>query len=240
VGRTAPSRRTDRPDKPETATLREIGLRDPAVRRRNGQEVPLGAKAARTRQNLMDSAREVFTEQGFLATSTVDIAERAGTSLATFYQYFPDLGGIVVALAHEQVKAMLAQHVDDWDANSGRLGLRRMVSAFVHGYVGNIDFYRVWEQVTAVDPRIAELRRAFWSVYKHRIDDSLASGVEAGVVRADLSTAEMARALTYLLERYCVDMTILDPPAEPMDLDDVIDLLTELWADAIRLVEHRS
>ena len=217
----------------------ELSDLDQAVRRRNGQAAPLGAKAERTRQKLLQSARDVFTEQGFIATSTADIAERAGTSLATFYQYFPDLAGIVVVLAHEQVKAMLAQHVNDWDPSTGRLGLRRMVSAFVRGYIANVDFYRLWEQVTVVDPRIAELRRVYWSAYKNRIDASLQAGVEAGVVRDDLATAEMARALSHLLERYCVDLAISDPPAPPLDVDDVIDLLTELWADAIRLVERR-
>ena len=212
---------------------------DPAVRRGGGREAPLGAKASRTRQGLLDAAREVFTEQGFLATTTADIAARAQTSLATFYQYFPDLSGIVAVLAREQVTAMIDQHVDDWDPRTGRLGLRRLVSAFVRGYTGNVDFYRLWEQVTAVDPKIAELRRVFWAAYKGRIEASLRAGVEAGVVRDDLPPAEMARALTYLLERYCVDLMIGDPPTRTPDVDDTIDLLTELWADALRLVEVR-
>lgn len=221
-----------------TARLRQtIHAVQQAVRRQNGEHAPLGAKAARTRRNLMAAATAAFAEKGYTGTSVTDIAERAGVSVATFYQYFADLAGIVAVLAGDRIVQMLDQHVDDWDPRTGRIGLRRLVSAFVTGYLTDPDFYRLWEQACAVDPRVAAIRRQFWAAYKHRIADNLADGVAAGLVRSDLSTGEMARALCYLLERYCYDIAIADPPAEPPSADEVIDLLTSLWADAIRLEE---
>lgn len=41
-----------------------------------------------TRQKVLASALEVFTEKGFVATSVDDIAERAGTTRGAFYYYF--------------------------------------------------------------------------------------------------------------------------------------------------------
>lgn len=217
--------------------LRSIEAVRRAVRRQDGEERELGPKAERTRARLLDAAREVFTDQDYLATSAADIAERAGVSLGTFYQYFADLNGIVLVLAGEQVIEMLSQHVDEWDPTTGRLGLRRVLAAFVRGYFANASFYRLWEQATAVDRRIADIRRRFWAAYKQEIEKSLIAGMKAGTVRADISAGETARALTHMIERYCYDTCVFDPPQQPVTPEDAADLLTTLWADAIGLAE---
>jgi AcrR family transcriptional regulator len=208
-----------------------------AVRRQNGEQKALGPKAERTRARLIEAAHEVFAEKDYLAASAADIAERAGVSLGTFYQYFEDLNGIVIVLAGEQVIEMLSQHVDEWDATAGRLGLRRMLIVFLRGYMANAAFYKLWDQVTAVAPGVAEIRRRFWTAYKHQIAASLSAGIAAGTVRSDLNPAEVARALTHMTERYCYDVFIFDPPRSPVAAEDAADLLTTLWADAIGLVE---
>jgi AcrR family transcriptional regulator len=207
-----------------------------AVRRENGRET-LGAKAIRTRQQLLEAATEEFREKGYLATSTLDIAERAGVSLATFYQYFADLSGIVAVLTGEHTIAMLEAHVDDWDPRTGRDGVRRIVSVFVNQYLESAEFYRLYEEATALDPRIASIRRDFWAAYKRRIVKSLRVGVEAGVIRDDLPLTEVARTLTHLLYWYCHDIALRNPSPQGPDANEAIELLTTLWADCLRLEE---
>jgi AcrR family transcriptional regulator len=46
------------------------------------------SKAVRTRQRLVEAAKEIFEEHGFLEARISDIAERAGQSHGTFYYYF--------------------------------------------------------------------------------------------------------------------------------------------------------
>jgi AcrR family transcriptional regulator len=215
-----------------------------AVRRENGEQ-PLGSKAIRTRQLLLEAAVEEFREKGYQGTSTLAIAERAGVSLATFYQYFADLSGIVAVLTGEHAIAMLEAHVDDWDPRTGREGVRRMVSAFVRSYLDSAAFYRLYEEATALDPRIASIRRDFWAAYKRRIEKSLRVGVEAGVVRDDLPLAEVARTLTHLMYWYCHDIALRDPARSGRggpsgsgpEADQAIETLTTLWSESIRLAE---
>jgi AcrR family transcriptional regulator len=222
---------------PAERLRRDIEAVRQAVRRENGEEKELGPKAGRTRARLLEAAREVFGERDYFDTSAADIAERAGVSLGTYYQYFTDMNGIVAVLAGEQVIEMLSQHVNQWDPRTGRLGLRRVLRIFLRGYFANSAFYRLWEQVTVADPQIAQIRRRFWAAYKHEIEKSLTLGMAAGTVRTDIPAAEAARALTHMTERYCYDVAIFDPPPGGVSADDAADLLTTLWADAIGLAE---
>lgn len=62
----------------------------------------MGARAdavARTREAIVDAARELHAERGLTATSWEDIAERAGVSTATVYRHFPSLAELVPACA---------------------------------------------------------------------------------------------------------------------------------------------
>lgn len=222
---------------PAERLMRSIEAVRQAVRRQNGEEKELGPKAERTRGRLLETARDFFKDHDYLSTSAADIADRAGVSLGTFYQYFSDLNGIVMVLAGEQIIEMLSQHVDEWDPRTGRLGLRKVLAVFLRGYFANVAFYRLWEQATMVDPRIGEMRRRFWAAYKHQIARSLAAGMAAGAVRTDIDPGETARALTHMIQSYCYDVCIFDPPQTEVSADEAADLLTTLWADAIGLVE---
>src|SRR4051812_48488840 len=48
----------------------------------------VGARGQRTQQRILDAALQLFGEQGYYGTSIDRIAERAGCSRASFYQYF--------------------------------------------------------------------------------------------------------------------------------------------------------
>ena len=231
---------------PSTSSDAESRLRDTAValqvaeRRQDGRTSSLGPRAERTRRRLIDSASRLFAERGYIGTSVSDIAEDAGVSLATFYQYFAERNDIVAVLVVEVIDEMLAKGVDRWDARSGRLGLRRVIAPYVEAYDHHRDFFELWQCVTHVDSRMRQLYRDYHGAYQHRFAKYLAEGVELGLVRNDLSPEGMARAMTLLMERYCYEVFVLDRPDPAPDHDDVTDLLTVLWADAIGLEETRE
>ncbi len=54
----------------------------------------LGPRALHTRQRLLDATVELLSQQSVRDLSVVEIAKRAGTSPATFYQYFKDVGEV--------------------------------------------------------------------------------------------------------------------------------------------------
>lgn len=57
---------------------------------------------------ILDAAAELFTERGYAATSTRQIAEAVGIRQASLYHYFPTKGEILTALLEATVQAPLA------------------------------------------------------------------------------------------------------------------------------------
>ena len=58
-----------------------------------------GQRGQATRQALLEATRDLLEDFGYRDLRVVDIARRAGTSAATFYQYFEDVPGAILQLA---------------------------------------------------------------------------------------------------------------------------------------------
>lgn len=217
--------------------MRASDLRVAPERRQEGGQTVLGPRAERTRQRLIDSAWKLFCDKGYLATSMSDIAEDAGVSLGTVYQYFAERNDIVAVIVVDVIREMLASGVDQWDPHTGRLGLRRVISPYVEGYARHADFFEIWQCVTHVDVRMRALYRHYHRSYQQRFAKFLAEGRDEGLVRSDLDPFGMATAMTLMLERYCFEVFVMSPTTPPVDHGEVTDLLTSLWADAIKLQE---
>lgn len=57
---------------------------------------------AHTRQRILDSARQLFAEKGFVGASVEEIAERAGYSKGAFYSNFEDKDEVLLTLLDQR------------------------------------------------------------------------------------------------------------------------------------------
>jgi AcrR family transcriptional regulator len=62
-----------------------------------------GRRGLATRQRLLECTTEMLRTSSYRDLKVVDIAREAGTSPATFYQYFPDVESAILVLADEMV-----------------------------------------------------------------------------------------------------------------------------------------
>jgi AcrR family transcriptional regulator len=60
-----------------------------------------GRRGRATRQKLLDCTLQLLQDESYRDLKVVDIAREAGTSPATFYQYFPDVTAAIVALSED-------------------------------------------------------------------------------------------------------------------------------------------
>lgn len=79
---------------------------------------PVQDRAQRTIETIFDATAQIIDEQGEVALTTNKIAERAGFSIGTLYQYFPTKEAILLAMIHrgrrkvmDEMQAMMMQSV---------------------------------------------------------------------------------------------------------------------------------
>ena len=85
------------------------------------------------RQRLVVAAVDLFTEQGYDATTVAQVAERAGVTRSTFFRHFPDKRELLVA-GQEALSTLLAEGIAEAPAGAGPLeavaaGLERAAAA---------------------------------------------------------------------------------------------------------------
>ena len=85
------------------------------------------------RERLVVAAVDLFTEQGYDATTVAQIAERAGVTKSTFFRHFPDKRELLVA-GQETLSRLLAEGIAEAPGNASPLeavaaGLVRAASA---------------------------------------------------------------------------------------------------------------
>ncbi|WP_236796084.1 TetR/AcrR family transcriptional regulator [Amycolatopsis sp. GM8] len=85
------------------------------------------------RERLVVAAVDLFTEQGYDATTVVQIAERAGVTKSTFFRHFPDKRELLVA-GQETLSLLLTEGITEAPADATPLeavaaGLERASTA---------------------------------------------------------------------------------------------------------------
>ena len=74
-----------------------------AAHRFRPRKDPVQARAVETRDRILDSAARVFARHGYAAGTTNRIAEAAGLSVGSLYQYFPNKDSILVELVRRHL-----------------------------------------------------------------------------------------------------------------------------------------
>lgn len=79
------------------------------------RKAPTQARAVATWEAILEAAAQVLVEDGFDGATTNRIAERAGVSVGSLYQYFPNKGALLATLAERHARemmALLAEHAE--------------------------------------------------------------------------------------------------------------------------------
>ncbi|MGV9387018.1 TetR/AcrR family transcriptional regulator [Nonomuraea sp. NPDC003707] len=71
------------------------------------RKTPRQQRAWQTRQRIEEAAARVFARHGYASGTTDRIAEEAGLSVGSLYQYFPNKDAILVVLAQAHLEQMI-------------------------------------------------------------------------------------------------------------------------------------
>jgi AcrR family transcriptional regulator len=110
-----------------------------------------GERGRQTRQRLLDATTELLTTTSFRSVKVTDIARRARTSPATFYQYFGNVEQVINVLAEGMVDqaAQLAELVGgDWSEERSWGTALAVTEGFLAYWEDNRAVFRVVDLAT--------------------------------------------------------------------------------------------
>lgn len=122
-----------------------------------------GRRGLATRQKLLDHTERMLQASSYRELKVIDIAREAGTSPATFYQYFPDVEAAILLLAQEAAHdgEQLAEIVTagPWTGAPGYETSERLVGGFIRFWGEHSSVLRVVDLATAQgDDRFRQIR----------------------------------------------------------------------------------
>jgi AcrR family transcriptional regulator len=198
---------------------------------------PRSRKGVKTRARLVEAAKLVFEEDGFLDARISDIAERAGLSHGSFYHYFESkeevfrevaaevderlsapLGSVIlapssIATPHERIKEALRLHLESYRDEARMMG--------------------VIEQVSRYDERLNEVRIERHANDRKQVADSIRRLQRRGLADPNLDPAAAAAgmgAMTWTFAEMWFVQGILD-----CSFDQGVEQLTRLFVNALQL-----
>ena len=162
----------------------------PAVRGEGeAQNAPRSRKGEQTRARLLDAAKEIFEENGFLDARITDIAERAGLSHGAFYHYFD---------SKEQVFREIAEMLDE--------------------YLSEVMETVIFAPGASVDPR-ERMETALRSHLERYRDEARIMGVIEQVARYDEHVAAVRSAVAKAGDRGRNDVRVDRAERVPLDAE---------------------
>jgi AcrR family transcriptional regulator len=109
-------------------------MKRPQVSLLNPRKIPAQVRSVATLDAILEAATQVLLASGFEKMSTTRIAERAGVSVGSFYQYFPNKRALLAALVQRHVSEVATRAESACQAVHGKT-IREMCETIVNTFI---------------------------------------------------------------------------------------------------------
>jgi AcrR family transcriptional regulator len=170
---------------------------------------PSQARSRATVEALLEAAARVFETRGYAGATTNRIAERAGVSIGSLYEYFPNKDALLVAL--------MERHIAEGEAilnEAGaealrperplRAGLEQLVGAMIALHVRERRLHRVLFEEVPVPTRVRCRLEEVEGRVRQRLADFLRDHEEVTAPDPELAAAILVQTVEALTHRLVV------------------------------------
>ena len=205
---------------------------------------PVQQRSRFTVDQILEASAHVFAKRGYAGTTTNHIAERAGVSIGSLYQYFPNKDTILVALharhmesTSEVLRRMMEEALGEKKAPEHLL--RRFVRQVIEVHASEPALHHV---LLYEGPRTPELSKKV-----HAIEDSMAHAVEqmlserGGISR--LHAKHAAYLVVHVVENMAHEYVIHPPPDMPIEvfIEELVTMLSGyIWGQCAAGVTRKT
>jgi AcrR family transcriptional regulator len=177
---------------------------------------------------MKQSAMELFEEQGFEATTAVQIAERARVTTRTFFRYFPDKEELLFADADLLTTALVQELRQTPDLEQPLRAVVRTLAGYDWEKLGSRDVLRRRSRMIASNPRLLERDL----IKQHQMAEGFRQALrERGV---DPDVAELAASTGSQIFRTAYRKWL--ESNDNTDLTTITETVTSLLADIVPVI----
>lgn len=155
------------------------------------RKTPVQSRSRVTVDAIFEATIQVLLSEGLARLTTTRVSERAGVSVGTMYQYFPNKQALIIALNERYLNA-LAERVEATCASMSGQPAARMVSALIDTY---------W---TAKTERVDLTQALYRSVAA--LDNN--ASMQAFATRVDTATTRMFRQASDLRQEDAAEINL--------------------------------
>lgn len=209
------------------------GQSDESGAHRAASPEPVTQRGRRTRAQLIEAARRVFEEKGYMDTRIGDITEEAAVAHGTFYTYFES--------KHELFREVVGTLVQDFIGQarsvpkvgtSPAARIERANRGYLMAYRRNARLMGVLEQAAVLDGDVRQIRLEARHAWVKRAEDMIRRLQDDGLVADHVDPYYAANALGSMVDRFAYVWLVL---GEPFEEDQAVETLTQLYCAALGL-----
>jgi AcrR family transcriptional regulator len=145
------------------------------------RKIPVQARSAVTIEAIFTATIQVLLQAGFENLTTTKVALRAGVSVGTLYQYFPNKSALLAAVLEQYLATVIGAVESACNAAKGQSAqsiAKAVVNAYVDAKLGNAQAAKALHAV-AHELGGAEIRARMMQRYQIALCDALATASDA-------------------------------------------------------------
>lgn len=182
-------------------------------------------------RRLLPAVERLLESDTYAEISVEQLAEEAGISRSSFYNYFEDKGDLLRALTADVMGTIIDASRQWWMLAPGadKQELREAIAHMVDTYAPHAGLMRAVADFTSRDPRVREEFGAYMQRGAEGIAGYIRAGQRAGAFRGDLDADRVGLWLDWMAERGLSELG--RPGAE--DTERAVTALTDIFWKAV-------
>lgn len=171
------------------------------------RKFPRQARSRATVDAILDATIRVLLTRGYQGTTTIAVAERAGVSVGSLYQYFPNKDSLIAALVKRHLQDV-TRCLDEAFATADSSNLERAIRAMVRaGIAAHRIHPSLHKALVEQVPRIGHMKAAMDTsrVATRRLADWFKAHPQLGIVDVERSAFVIETVVEALTHRVVVE-----------------------------------
>jgi len=189
---------------------------------------PIQSRSKVTVDTLLEATTHILLKEGVEALTTNHVAERAGVSIGSLYQYFPNKASLIAALIEQHVDHEVSTLKEVFMHWKGEPLYRSVINEFIQIHLNDIELTKLLhQQVSYLECRQAlrEATKYFESIMEALLNAKLKEQLSTKAIK--VRAFVVTNAIDSLIQIALVENT--EMLSEPYLLDELVKLVNQAF-----------